>query len=135
VTIVLSLRHQKALELALMLLSVLCISYYIWKYRDLADRSGAWMPTDLGVAWVAVLLALEVARRALGLWIPAIAIGVILYGYFGREMPASIAHGGESFEGIVNFILYPQDGIFGVMTNVMAQFVLIFIYLGAFMQS
>jgi TRAP transporter 4TM/12TM fusion protein len=135
VTVALSLRHQKALDLALMLLSVLCISYYIWEYRDLADRSGAWTPTDLGVAWVAVLLALEVARRALGLWIPAIAIGAILYGYFGREMPVSIAHGGESFEGIVNFILYSQDGIFGVMTNVMAQFVLIFIYLGAFMQS
>lgn len=135
VTIVVSLRYQKALDLALMVLSVLCISYYIWEYRDLADRSGAWTPTDLGVAWVAVLLALEVARRALGLWIPGIAIGAMLYAYFGREMPASIAHGGESVEGIVNFIYYSQDGIFGVMTNVMAQFVLIFIYLGAFMQS
>jgi TRAP transporter 4TM/12TM fusion protein len=134
-TLALSLRHEKGLDLAMMGLAVLCTSYYIYEYRDLADRSGAWTLTDLGVAWAATILALEVARRALGPWIPGIGIFAMGYAYFGREFPASLAHGGETVEGIINFTFYSQDGIFGVMTNVMAQFVLIFIYLGAFMQS
>jgi TRAP-type uncharacterized transport system fused permease subunit len=91
--------------------------------------------TDLGVAWVATLLSLEVARGALGLWVPGIGIFAVFYAYYGPLLPESIAHSGDLMEDIVNYIFYSQDGIFGVMTNVMAQFVLIFIYLGAFMQS
>jgi TRAP transporter 4TM/12TM fusion protein len=135
VALLLTLRYEKALDLAMMGLAVLSVSYYIWEYRDLADRSGAWTLTDLGVAWVASILAIEVARRALGPWIPGIGLFAMAYAYFGREFPPSLAHGGETVEGILNYTFYSQDGIFGVMTNVMAQFVLIFIYLGAFMQS
>ncbi|MFC1665558.1 TRAP transporter permease, partial [Pseudomonadota bacterium] len=134
-SIALSLRYAKSLDLAMMVFAILTTGYFMWEFRELADRAGAWTPTDLGVAWVATLLAIEVARRALGPWIPGISIVAMLYAYFGDHFPESIAHAGENVEGIVNYIFYSQDGIFGVMTNVMAQFVLIFIYLGAFMQS
>lgn len=109
--------------------------YFMWEFRDLADRSGAWTLTDLGVAWVATLLALEVARRTLGPWIPGIGIFAMIFAHFGNFFPEAIAHAGESVDGIINYIFYSQDGVFGVMTTVMANFVLIFIFLGAFMQS
>ena len=125
----------RALDFILIGLSCISIGYFMWEYRNLIERAGAWTKTDFGIAVVATLIALEVARRALGPWIPAISIFAMVYAYFGEYFPAAISHAGVDVEGIVDYILYSQDGIFGVMTNVMAQFVLIFIFLGAFMQS
>lgn len=125
----------RALDFILIGLACFSIGYFMWEYRNLIERAGAWTKTDFGIAIVATIVALEVARRALGPWIPAISIFAMIYAYFGVYFPAAISHAGVDVEGIANYILYSQDGIFGVMTNVMAQFVLIFIFLGAFMQS
>ena len=135
VALLTSLRMKRALDFVLIGFACLTIAYFIWEYRELIERAGAWTKTDLGIAVLATIVALEVARRALGLWIPGIAVFAMLYAYFGEYFPESIAHAGVDLEGIFDYILYSQDGIFGVMTNVMAQFVLIFIFLGAFMQS
>ena len=125
----------RALDFILIGLACISVGYFMWEYRNLIERAGAWTITDFGIAVIATIIALEVARRALGPWIPAIGIIAMIYAYFGEYFPDSISHAGVDVEGIVNYILYSQDGIFGVMTNVMAQFVLIFIFLGAFMQS
>lgn len=135
VTFAASIRVRRAIDFIFIGLSCLTIGYFMWEYRELIERAGAWTKTDFGIAVVATIVALEVARRALGPWIPGIAIFAMLYAYFGEYFPAAISHAGVDVEGIVDYILYSQDGIFGVMTNVMAQFVLIFIFLGAFMQS
>jgi TRAP transporter 4TM/12TM fusion protein len=125
----------RALDFILIGLACISVGYFMWEYRNLIERAGAWTKTDFGIAAVATVIALEVARRALGPWIPAISIFAMLYAYFGEYFPALISHAGVDVEGIIDYIFYSQDGIFGVMTNVMAQFVLIFIFLGAFMQS
>lgn len=135
VLIAVSLRTPRAVDVILIGLSCLTIGYFMWEYRDLAERAGAWTKADFGIAVIATGLALEVARRALGPWIPGIGIFAMIYAYYGEYFPADISHAGVDVEGIIDYILYSQDGIFGIMTNVMAQFVLIFIFLGAFMQS
>ena len=133
--IALSVRLPRMIDLLLIGLSCLTIGYFILEFRELVDRAGAWTKTDFGIAVLATIVALEVARRALGPWIPGIGIFAMIYAYFGDYFPDAVSHAGVEVEGIIDYILYSQDGIFGVMTNVMAQFVLIFIYLGAFMQS
>ncbi len=130
-----ALRVPRALDIFMIGLACLSIGYFMWEYRNLIERAGAWTKTDFAIAAIATVIALEVARRALGPWIPGIGIFAMIYAYFGDYFPEAIAHGGVDVEGIIDYILYSQDGIFGVMTNVMAQFVLIFIFLGAFMQS
>jgi TRAP transporter 4TM/12TM fusion protein len=132
---VVSLRTPRAVDFILIGLSCLSICYFMWEYRELAERAGAWTKADFGIGVIATLIALEVARHALGPWIPGIGIFAMIYGYYGEYFPAAISHAGVDVEGIIDYILYSQDGIFGIMTNVMAQFVLIFIFLGAFMQS
>ncbi len=133
--LVLVLRFPRAIDFILIGLACLSIGYFMWEYRNLIDRAGAWTKTDFGIGVAATVVALEVARRTLGPWIPAIGIFAMLYAYFGEYFPESISHAGVDVEGIIDYIMYSQDGIFGVMTNVMAQFVLIFIFLGAFMHN
>jgi TRAP-type uncharacterized transport system fused permease subunit len=130
---VLAIRRPKAFDLGFVGLSLLCIGYYVYFYLELIDRAGAWTPTDTAVAAVAVLLALEAARRGIGPWITGIALFALVYAHFGAIFPDAVAHRGASIAQIVNYSLYSQEGIFGVMTTVMANYVLIFIFLGAFM--
>ncbi len=129
----LTLLRPRALNLALMGLACLCLSYFVFNYLDLQDRTGAWHQTDSWMAFVAIALSLEAARRGLGLWIPAIAVLALLFAHFGAYAPGQLAHRGSTIHQIVNYTFYSQEGIFGVMTSVMANYVLIFIYLGAFM--
>lgn len=128
-----SLRRPQTVNFALMGLSLLCLGYFVQNYLELQDRTGAWTPTDFWMALVAILLSLEVARRGLSPWIPAIAVFALLYAHFGFIFPGQLSHRGSTVHQIVNYTFYSQEGIFGVMTSVMATYVLIFIYLGAFM--
>ena len=59
----------------------------MWEYRDLAERAGAWTRTDIGIALIATVIAPEVARRALGPWIPGIGIFAMIYAYYGEFPP------------------------------------------------
>jgi TRAP transporter 4TM/12TM fusion protein len=115
-------------------LTLLVFGYYEAEFDELILRPGAWSDTDFWLATVAVVLAVEVARRGLGWWIPVVAITALLYAYYGQYVPGAMSHRGSTIEQIMNYMMYSQEGIFGVMTSVMASYVLIFIYLGAFME-
>ncbi|MBT3821026.1 MAG: TRAP transporter fused permease subunit, partial [Nitrospinaceae bacterium] len=128
-----SIRRPSALNFALKGLAFVCMYYYVSHYLELQDRTGAWTSTDFWMALTAIALSLEAARRGLGLWIPGIALFALLYAHFGWIFPGQLSHRGSTVHQIVNYTFYSQEGIFGVMTSVMATYVLIFIYLGAFM--
>jgi TRAP-type uncharacterized transport system fused permease subunit len=129
----LSLRRFPAINFTLKGLAIVCLGYFVQNYLELQDRMGAWTPTDFWMAALAIMLSLEAARRGLSLWIPAIAVFALLYAHFGAYFPGQFSHRGVTVHQIVNYTFYSQEGIFGVMTSVMATYVLIFIYLGAFM--
>ena len=124
----------RARTIALIGLTLLVFGYYEAEFDELILRPGAWSNTDFWLATVAVLVAIEVARRGLGWWIPIVAITALLYAYYGQYVPGAMSHRGSTIEQIMNYMMYSQEGIFGVMTSVMASYVLIFIYLGAFME-
>lgn len=134
VAAVATLLRRQARTLALIGLTVLAFGYYEAEFDELILRPGAWSEADFWLATMTVVLSLEVARRALGWWIPAVAITALLYAHFGYLVPGELSHRGSSLHQVMNYMMYSQEGIFGVMTAVMASYVLIFIYLGAFME-
>jgi len=120
-------------DLSLIGLSFLVLGYFVYNYLELVDRAGAWTQSDFAAALIAIVITLEVARRGLGAAMPLIALAAFAYAYFGSYFPDVIAHRGASLERIVNYTFYSQEGIFGIMTSVMANYVFVFILLGAFM--
>jgi len=129
-----ALFRRQARTLVLIALSVLAFGYYEAEFDELILRPGAWNETDFWLATMTVVLSIEVARRALGWWIPVVSIAALLYAHFGYLVPGEMGHRGSSLHQVMNYMMYSQEGIFGVMTSVMASYVLIFIYLGAFME-
>lgn len=126
-------RSSACRNFSLIGVSFLVLGYFVFNYLELVDRAGAWTPSDFAAALIAIVITLEVARRGLGLAMPLIALGAFGYAYFGSYFPDVIAHRGASLERIANYTFYSQEGIFGIMTSVMANYVFVFILLGAFM--
>ena len=73
-------------------------------------------------------------------WVPmgACVLGGIfmfLYGYLGPHFPEIIAHRGFGIERLCTALYLTTNGVFGVMANVLATYVILFIFFGAFLHK
>ena len=121
------------LDLLLILLSVVGVWYWIVEHEKLAYRAGAYTAMDLVMGTIVTLMALEVARRALGRPILIVALLALLYAYFGAYLPSVIGHRGFTLRRIVEYIYLTSDGMFGIMAEVVASYIIPFVVFGAFM--
>ena len=127
--------RPSAMDIVLLGLTVIAIGYWILEYKTLANRAGAYSKLDVIVGAIALILSLEYSRRTVG-WALTIIAGVaFLYALFGRLMPSAIAHKGFTMQRIVEYGYFSQAGIFGIMANVMATYVILFIFFGAFLEK
>ncbi len=123
----------RIVDYLLLFTSIICIGYWMYNFEVINYRTGAETPLDIGVAMVGVLLGIEVARRVLGYAFVAISILMLLYGVYGAYVPDIFAHPGEPFHYLCVTIYYKSDGVFGIMANVLATYVLLFVLFGAFL--
>jgi TRAP transporter 4TM/12TM fusion protein len=124
----------RPLDYLLILLSIISISYWIFNYENLNYRAGAETQLDEAVAVAGVLLGIEVARRVIGPIFVILASMLLIYGVYGMYFPNLIAHPGASFPELCTTIFYKEDGVFGLMANVLATYVVLFVIFGAFME-
>ena len=122
-------------DLVIIALSIFTIGYWIVEYPDLVNRAGNYNRLDIFVGAVAIVISFEVSRRTVGWALPIIAMIGILYALFGRSMPDAIAHKGFPLRRIIEYCYFSQAGVFGIMANVMATYVILFIFFGAFLEK
>ena len=123
------------IDLGMIALSIFTIGYWIVEYPNLANRAGNYSQLDIFVGAVAILISFEVSRRTVGWALPIIAVIGILYALFGRFLPDVISHRGLTPRRIIEYCFFSQAGVFGIMANVMATYVILFIFFGAFLEK
>ena len=119
----------------LMALSVITVGYWILNFEAINYRTGAETPLDMTIAVIGVLIGIELARRVVGNIFVVIGIIFLLYGVYGHLMPDLISHAGDTFPNLCTSIFYKSDGVFGIMANVLATYVILFVLFGAFLQK
>src|SRR3546814_5705234 len=82
-----------------------------------------------------VVVLLEAWRRVAGLPLPIIAGLSISYAFLGRYMPDAIAHAGFSLEDVAVTLYLTTEGIFSIPLTVSANYIVLFIILGAVLQA
>ena len=111
------------------------IVYYIAEFPTLANRIGGdTLPLDVALGWFLIILSLEMARRSVGNIIPLIAIFLLFYAYFGPYFPLGLGHSGFSLSRIAESLFLTGDGILGMICNIFASYIFIFVILGAVME-
>jgi TRAP transporter 4TM/12TM fusion protein len=111
------------------------IIYYILEYPTLADRIGGGTALrDTIFGWFLIIMSLELARRTVGNVIPIIGIVLLIYAYFGPYFPLGLGHSGFPLPRIGEYLFLTSDGILGMICNIFASYILIFVILGSFME-
>ena len=125
----------RVIDYLLIIASVVTLGYWIQNFEAINYRVGAETELDQWIAMVGVLLGMEVARRVVGTVFIVIGTIMLLYGVYGAYAPELISHAGDTFPELCISIFYKSDGVFGIMANVLATYILLFVIFGAFLKA
>jgi len=126
---------MRVADYLLIFLSIFSVGYWILNFEAINYRTGAETPFDMFVAVIGVLIGIELARRVVGNVFVILGTVMLLYGVYGSYAPDLIAHAGDTFPGVCTSIFYKSDGVFGIMANVLATYVILFVLFGAFLEK
>ena len=125
----------RIIDYVLILLSIVTVGYWILNFEVINYRMGIETELDKAMAIVGVLIGIELARRVVGSVFVIIGVVMLLYGVYGPLVPEIVAHAGASFPELCVSIFYRSDGVFGIMANVLATYVVLFVLFGAFLEA
>ncbi len=115
---------------ALAIAAAVASLYVPWIFNELAFRVGNPSAVDVLMGTTLIVVLLEATRRSVGWPLPVIAIGVMLYAYFGPSMPGILQHPGASWSNIVNHLYLTSQGIYGIALGVVATYVFHYVLFG-----
>lgn len=119
---------------------LICASIAVGAYGalqnyDILIREGDPLQSDIVVGAIMMLLILEGTRRTVGLALMLIAMSFLAYVYLGPTLPPFMAHAGYGFEYIIASNYMSDQGIYGVILGVTADFIFLFILFGALLEK
>jgi TRAP transporter 4TM/12TM fusion protein len=111
-------------------------SLYLLVFFDgiFIQRPGQHTPLDLMFGVIAIAMVIEATRRTMGVFLPLLAVAVVLYGIFGPWLPGGLAHRGYSVPRVVAHLYKGTEGIYGIPVGVVATFVFHFVLFGIMAQ-
>ncbi len=123
------------LDLILIVALIVSMVYWMYSFMDLATvRFGEPNRWDLTFYSIIIILCFEMARRVLGYVLPALALLLLLYCYFGPFIPGYWGHSGFMVSEIIYF-MGTMESIFGFVINAYASYVILFVVFAAFLES
>ncbi len=125
----------RLVDYLLIVLSIITIGYWIQNFEAINYRAGAETTLDKSIAVVGVLIGIELARRVVGTVFVIIGTIMLLYGVYGEYAPELISHAGDTFPDLCTSLFFKSDGVFGIMANVLATYIVLFVIFGAFLEK
>ena len=122
-------------DVVLALAGAACWLYIVINFQYLVRRAGAYLPLDIAVGTLGILILIESCRRIVGLPILLIASAFILYAFAGPYLPGFFNHRGYSFQRVVSHLFFNTEGIMGTPIGACSTFIFLFILFGALLES
>jgi TRAP transporter 4TM/12TM fusion protein len=128
-------RAKVATNWLLAALAIVVCGYIALENRELVARSGSPTRTDLVMGALAILLVIELARRATGWGLITVCILALGYAFAGPYLPGFLAHRGYGATRLIEHLYLSTEGIWGVPLGVSADFVYLFVLFGAVLET
>ncbi|MFN2369998.1 MAG: TRAP transporter permease [Candidatus Krumholzibacteriia bacterium] len=127
-------------DVVMALVAIGVVGYWMLEYENLNYRMGSETDLDTAMAVVGILVSLEAARRVLGLSMTISGLGFLVYLLWGNLLDGipvlnEFAHDGFRVPRALNYLFYNQDGVFGIMADVLVTYVILFIFFGSFLKA
>ncbi len=128
------------MDIGLALIAALAVGYWMIEFENLNYRMGAENAYDTAASVIGVIISLEVARRVLGWSMTIVGLAFLAYAFWGDYLDYIpvinvFAHDGFTFKRALNHIYLKQEGVFGIMADVLVTYVILFIFFGAFLKA
>ena len=123
--------NPNVLDWALALVSLVPFIYIVSDWQGFFRRAVFPTDTDLIMGTLIILLVLEAARRTVGVLVPLVVVGFLLYAYFGSYAPSPFTTSDFSWTRLVGHNVMGTQGVFGVPTYVAATYIILFTVYGA----
>ena len=124
-------RRPTAVDAILAAAALVALIYVIRHYDWIMENPADSTPTGVILGTVLTLLALEAARRTIGLVFTLLGVVAIAYAYFGASIPGIWGHRGFSWVTIQESLYLSTQGILGSVTGISATLVAVFLVFGA----
>ncbi|MCG8550267.1 MAG: TRAP transporter fused permease subunit [Desulfobacterales bacterium] len=125
----------RIIDYVLIFLSIASVGYWIVLFEAINYRTGAETTVDMVFAIIGVLIGIELARRVVGNVFVLMGALMLIYGVYGYMAPDLVSHAGAPFTELCISIFYKSDGVFGIMANVLATYVILFVLFGAYLEK
>jgi TRAP transporter 4TM/12TM fusion protein len=123
-----------AIDIGVGLLAVASVVYLMLFEDALYDRGVTFVGSDWFFSIVAILIALELARRTTGWFIPTLILFALTYVFWwGQYIDGMFGFSGLSFETVMYRSYFSSEGMFGQIARISWTYVFMFILFGAFL--
>ena len=129
------MRIAPYIDLVLGLLALITGVYLLARWNAIALSGGLTTTLDLVVGSLIVLLVLEAARRAVGLFLSVITLSFLLYPFVSPYLGGMFYGRGVRFETVVGFLSLSGQGIYGIPIGVASTYIVLFTIFGAFLSE
>ncbi len=118
-------------------LGIAAACYLILNQPRLVDQYGSLDRSTFQylLAAALIIVVLEMARRAVQPVLPAVALIVLVYAFFGEHLPASIGHTGVPPDYLLGSLVLAESGLWGSLTATSIELIVPFMILGAFVTA
>ena len=117
--------HIAWYDIVLGCLGAIAFFYYVANFREIIARAARLTPMDVNMGIMGIIILAELCRRVVGLPILVVAGGFITYAFAS----------GFSMRRVIHQLFYTTDGVIGTPIGVCSTFIVIFIFLAAFLEK
>lgn len=117
-------------------ITFLCAGIYImvvWEDRIL--KTGAIPQADIIMGSILIVLLLVATYKTTGLPLVITSVAFLIYALAGPYLPSIIAHRGETWKRMVNFLYVSTEGLFGIPAGIAATYIICFVVFGSFLEA
>ncbi len=113
-----------------------CAAWVAIFSEPLADQYGILQgPFQMAAAVILIVVALEMARRAINWVLPAITLLVLAYGVWGHYVPGTFGHDALALDSFLGDLVISEMGLWSELTGLSADTIAPFLILGAFISA
>lgn len=114
------------------------IIWWVINNVELVERVGGPVPTSVVIfSGLLAAVSFEIARRVVGPVIPLIGFFFLIYTFkpIAQISPGLFYHDGFGLGRVAEFLMLEADGMTGLIVEVFATYIVIFVVLGAFLEK
>lgn len=118
--------------------AVSAIVWWIVNLQELRTNAGGAVPAEMIIFSVMLsAVSYEIARRIVGPVIPLLGFLFFIYSFepIAQALPGMLYHRGDRVAKVMEFLMASSEGMLGLVAQVFATYIVIFVVLGAFLEK